>query len=79
MACKCIPISTPVSGVIDLIEDGKTGFISNDFTEESYIKTLVRFVENYKKIDKELLYELYKENYSIEKCSISYLKVFCDK
>lgn len=79
LACKCIPISTPVSGVIDLIEDGKTGFISNDFTEESYIKTLVRFVENYKKIDKELLYELYKENYSIEKCSISYLKVFCDK
>lgn len=79
MACRCIPLSTPVSGVVDLIEDGKTGFISKDFSESSYVDTLLNFVANRQKINKDELFKLFQDHFSIEKCAKSYLGVFNGK
>lgn len=76
LACGCVPISTPVSGFVDLIEDGKNGFLSKDFTKESYCKTLYRFLKNGRNMSKELLYEKFYSNFSIEKCAKEYMKVF---
>lgn len=76
MACRCIPLSTPVSGVVDLIEDGRTGFVSKDFSESSYVDTILNFVENRQKINKDELFKLFQEHFSIEKCAKSYLDVF---
>lgn len=76
LACRCIPISTPVSGIVDLIVDGKTGFISEDFSVESYVNTLLRFMRNNKTIDKDELYNLFMERFSIEKCAANYMKMF---
>ena len=73
---SCIPISTPVSGSIDYIIDGKTGFLSSGFEEKDYLATLDRFVMNYKTINKDDLLQLYKDNFSMEECAKKYLNWF---
>lgn len=72
----CIPLSTPVSGVTDLVVNGKNGFISADFTLDSYIDMLKRYVANRKKVDKKALIELYNSKLSIEACTESYYKFY---
>jgi glycosyltransferase involved in cell wall biosynthesis len=76
LACGCIPISTPVSGSIDVIEDNINGFLSADFTEDSFVEMFKRFVVNYKMIDKNTLIKFYNDRFSIEKCAEQYLKVY---
>jgi len=77
-SCGCIPISTPVSGSIDYIIDGVTGFITEDFSIEGYHNTLKRFKENHYKINKETLCSLYRDNFSIKKCADNYMNWFLE-
>ncbi|MEJ1222845.1 glycosyltransferase family 4 protein [Sediminicola sp. 1XM1-17] len=67
-ACETVAICTPTSGAKDLIQDGKTGFISDSFSENSYLQAVQRFINN-KPIDKKLLKEIYSNVFSIEKCA----------
>lgn len=68
----CIPVTTPVSGCIDIIKDGLTGFISPDFTKESYKTTIKRAIEERYKIKRSQLVEYYKQNLSMSKCCSLY-------
>ena len=74
----CIPISTPVSGSIDYIKDGETGFISEDYSVENYLNALIRFRDNRHKINKETLYSVYNKNFSIEECAEKYMNWFVE-
>ncbi|TJZ59885.1 glycosyltransferase [Sphingobacterium olei] len=76
LACECITISTPVSGIIDIIHDGKTGFISPDFSEENYKKTLLCFIEKRREVNKSELKEMFLKYYSIDKCAEAYYRLF---
>jgi glycosyltransferase involved in cell wall biosynthesis len=76
LACGCIPLSTPVSGSIDIIEDGINGFLSTDFTEDAFVDMLKRFAKNYKTIDNEILIKLCKNKLSIEKCAECYQQLY---
>lgn len=40
-----VPICTPVGGIVNLINDGKNGFLSEDISEESYYKALKRYLD----------------------------------
>lgn len=75
-ACGCTPISTPVSGSIDIIDDNVTGFLSPDFSTDSYVKTLRRFLNSKGTIDKSELKSIFNKNYSIRKCAQSYLSLY---
>ena len=79
MACKCIPVCTPVSGIVDIIEDGKTGFVSDDFTFEAYCTALRRFLLERQNINKELLFDKYNQQFSMKVCAQQYLKLFTTK
>ena len=79
LSCKCIPLSTPVSGSIDIIKNGVNGFISKDFTEESFINMLCDFLENRKNINKEEIYDLYVKQFSITTCAKKYISFFENK
>lgn len=76
LSCKCIPLSTPVSGCKDIIKNKINGFLSADFTEESFINMLNDFIKNYKNINREQLYELYTNMFSINTCAQAYQNQF---
>lgn len=76
LAYGCIPLSTPVSGVTDLVIDGKNGFVSKDFTQESYIAMLNKYFEQRHCVDKNGLMELYDNKLSIEACTDSYYEFY---
>ena len=78
MACKCALLSTPVSGCIDLIKNGVNGFVAEDFTEEALLKIILDYDKLHDNINKDMIYDYYVNNLSIEKCAKSY-KIFFDE
>ena len=38
----CIRVATPTAGALELLEDGKNGFISSDFSEQSLAKAILK-------------------------------------
>jgi glycosyltransferase involved in cell wall biosynthesis len=76
ISCGCIPICTPVGGIKDIIQQGKTGYISKDISEESYYQELYKYLSNPDKIKKSNLIEYFAENYSIKECSSEHEKIY---
>lgn len=75
-ACGCIPISTPVCGAIDFIQNRKNGFLSKDYSKESYLEALKDFVVYHQQINKEDLTKLYHNFFSIEVCTKKYYTLY---
>lgn len=78
MACKCIPISTPVSGIVDIIKDGVNGFVASDFSVENYKLLLCRFLKERNQISGESLYHTFESQFSIQKCACDYTFLFVE-
>lgn len=76
LACGCIPVGTPVSGFIDIIEDGKNGFVAEEVSDESYYNALKRAIDNKKSISTDSLKALYRDNLSMECCAKKYEELF---
>lgn len=75
-ACGCIPICTPVGGIIDSIENGITGYLSKSVSEEDYNDAIMYYIKNKDKINKEHLVEFYNSKFSINQCATQYLHLF---
>lgn len=75
----CIPVCTPAGGCVDIIQNGITGFISGDMSEDAYYmmlrKVLNADLESLNLIKSNILRK-YEEKYSIEICSREYLNLF---
>ena len=69
-------VSTPVCGSVDLIENGKNGLLSIDFSLDSYVDVLIQAVEKFDMLKKNAV--IMKENspYTIAKCSQKYQTYF---
>lgn len=76
MACKCIPVSTPVSGIVDIIKDGENGFVASDFSVENYKLLILRFLKERDQISKDNLYQAFESRFSIQKCAQDYTSLF---
>ncbi|MBE9601658.1 glycosyltransferase [Pedobacter sp. MC2016-24] len=63
MALGCIPICTPVGGMVEMIEDGVTGFISQDLSVACFLATLKRALYSACKqdIQKRIVLEFYEK------------------
>lgn len=72
----CIPISTPVSGCIDIIRNGENGFLSPDFSKDSYKKTIKIAIKNKDNINREKLIQYYNTNLSINICRDKYFNLY---
>ena len=44
LAVGCIPICSPVGGVVNVIENGKDGLLSKSYSEEDYYQTMLLFL-----------------------------------
>jgi glycosyltransferase involved in cell wall biosynthesis len=75
-ACGCIPVCTPVGGIINTIEQGVTGFLSLTVSESDYLDALRKFIKFGSSINKELLVKYYHENLSIEQCALKYMNMY---
>ena len=75
-ACGCIPVCTPVGGIINTIEQGVTGFLSQTVSEKDYVEALKQFIELRSSINKELLVSYYHKNLSIEQCALKYMNMY---
>jgi glycosyltransferase involved in cell wall biosynthesis len=70
-----IPVCTPVGGIVNMIQDGINGFLSNEVTEESYIEALKKALD----LNENDMMEMKRQSllsfsrYSMEKCANSYL------
>ena len=73
MACGVVPICTRVGGIPDVIENGKTGIMSEvDFV--AYTDALKKIFSS--SIDRNLLVETYKQRFSMEACAGKYMEVY---
>ncbi|MCR4920855.1 MAG: glycosyltransferase [Bacteroidaceae bacterium] len=44
LAVGCIPVCSPVGGVVNVLRDGENGLLSKDSSEEEYYRTMRRFL-----------------------------------
>lgn len=78
LACGVTPICTNVGGIPNVIKEGDTGYLSQDFSVESYVAAIDKFL-NGKPIPKEKLKLYFKENYSMKSCAKKYVALFNQK
>lgn len=45
LAVGCIPVCSPVGGIVNVVEDGKNGLLSKSSDEEDYYQTMLRFLK----------------------------------
>ena len=68
-------LSTPVGGIPDVIEDGIHGYISEDFSVESYKAILKKFIVHPLN-NQELIKKDFEENYSMSICMKNYYQLY---
>lgn len=74
MSVRLIPVSTPAGGIMNVITDGINGFLSQDFSEESFVKTIEKALNT--KIDKNQIFDTYDKKFSMIKCAKEYEKIY---
>jgi glycosyltransferase involved in cell wall biosynthesis len=74
--CGCIPVCTPVGGCRGLINNGENGFLSADCSEKAYYDAVLRFLREYKSIDKKNLEAIFEKEFSIQQCAEKYLNAY---
>jgi glycosyltransferase involved in cell wall biosynthesis len=76
MACGCIPVCTPVGGILNTIQDGVTGFLSKSISEDDFLDALKRLIREKDTIDRQRIIDYSYSNFSIGKCSEKYLELY---
>jgi len=76
LSCGCTPICTPVGGIIDTIENNKTGFLSNSISEIDYYQAIIIYLKNKENIIKENLINYYNSHFSIKECAKKHLDMY---
>lgn len=76
MSMGVIPISTPAGGVIDVIEDGKNGYIAADFGDKSFYQKMKQAINEKGCISPEIIKKIYEKNFSMEICAKKYYETY---
>ena len=78
LSCGLIPVCTAVGGIVDMVEEGKNGFLSHDMSVESYVKALEQVLTMTPQ-EMEAMKCACRESakrYSIEECAKQYEELF---
>lgn len=79
MSCGCLPICTPVGGLINIIKNGENGYLSASVSEQDYYEVVNHYIENKDKINKTDLIRFYKNHFSIEECVNKHVILYSQK
>lgn len=74
LSCGITPVCTPAGGVPDMIKDGETGYISKDFSPESFADAMKRFIA--KPLSPEALAGHFDKHFSISQCASDYMDLY---
>lgn len=78
MGVGAIPVCTPVGGIVNVVKDGETGFLSSDISEEAYYNALKRFLQQGESDAAEMkakVMESYKP-FTMRECARKYLDLY---
>lgn len=75
---NCIPVCTPVGGIVTLIQNEKNGFLSEDISEDSFYKTLKKalMIDEREKMTIKSIMKKDFEDYTMKKCAEHYFNLF---
>lgn len=79
MSVGCIPICTPIGGIINVVENGKNGFLSTSISYEDYytiLKAFLNFGTDQLKIISSNAVKTVKQSYSIQTTTKNYLMYY---
>lgn len=68
------PICTPVGGIPDVIEEGTTGYLSEDANLSSYLSAIHRFLDC--RLDSDVLKRHFENNFSMYACAEKYVEIY---
>ena len=74
LGCGATPVCTPAGGIPDIIQDGETGYLSDGFSKEAYLKALHAFIAQ--PLNRERLMRHYLDHYTMDICADRYLKLY---
>ena len=74
MSAGVVPICTPAGGIVNVLHNNQVGFLSSDFSFDSYKKTLNIALSQ--KIEKDTIISIYKKSYSIHTCAKKYIQLW---
>ncbi|MCL4639215.1 MULTISPECIES: glycosyltransferase family 4 protein [Olivibacter] len=77
LSCGCIPIVTAVGGIVNMVTEGKTGFLSQGLQVENYVNALSRALaaDNKEEISQQAI-KTFEERFHIQGTVEKYLTLF---
>ena len=78
MSMGVVPISTPAGGVVDVIEDGITGYLSENFDDDTFYRKVKQAIVEKGHITSVAIKSYYENHYSMETCAKRYYQIYID-
>lgn len=76
MSCGLVTVSTPAGGVVDVISDGRNGFLSPSFLQTDFSATIMRALTGEGGIDHRAIIQEYAAKYSMSACAKKYYDIY---
>lgn len=79
MSVGCIPICTPVGGIVDVIENFRSGYLSKSIEANDFYYLVKEILNQKNTINKKYIITKYNENFSMKQCTKKYYDLFKSK
>lgn len=76
MSCGVVPICTPAGGIPNIITSNKLGYLSKDFSLDSFETIINNAYLHSESFDRKYIITIFNEKYSIKHCAKLYLTTF---
>lgn len=78
VAAGCIPVCTPVGGIVNVVSDGVDGFLSEDVSEESYYQAMKRCLNltESERVEMKMNCVAKSEDFTISHCAQAYIDYY---
>ena len=76
MSMGIVPVSTPAGGVVDVVEDGVTGYLTQTFDDEEFYRKVKQAIHEKGRIVSERITDYYEKHFSMEVCARKYYETY---
>lgn len=76
IGCGCVPICTPVGGILNVVTDGITGYLAKDVSVQGMKEAIKRYLLSSDAIKSDELKTYFEKNYTMKQCAEQYLDFY---